>query len=101
MNKNFLILGIVFIVLGTVVYAVASYTDLLGGRTHHIIPLGGLGVAVLGVLIIVGGVMMGKPGAAAGGQFKCAQCGAVFGSQSALDQHAKAKHPDTTAPSKP
>jgi C2H2-type zinc finger len=99
MNRNLLILGIVFIVLGVAVYAVASYTDLLGGRMHHIIPLGGLGAAVLGALIIVGGVMMGKPGATAGGEFKCAQCGAVFGSQSALDQHSKAKHPDATAKS--
>jgi hypothetical protein len=98
-NKNFLVLGIILVAAGIAVYVVASYTDVLGGRTHHTIPLGGLGIAVLGVLIIVGGVMMGKPGAAASGQFKCEQCGAVFGSQSALDQHTKAKH-GTPAPAK-
>jgi len=94
MNKTFLSLGIVLLAIGVVVYAIASFTDLLGGRTHHTIPLGGIGLAVLGVLIAVGGVMMGKPGGmgAKSDQFKCAQCGAVFGSQSALDQHTKAKH---------
>jgi len=92
-NKSFLVLGVVLLAAGIATYAVASYTDLLGGRTHHIIPLGGLGLAVLGALIIVGGVMMGKPAAGAtAGQFKCAQCGAVFGSQTALDQHTRDKH---------
>jgi len=92
-NKTFLVLGVVIIAAGIATYAVSSYTDLLGGRTHHTIPLGGLGLAVLGVLIIVGGVMMGRPAAgAAAGQFKCAQCGAVFGSQAALDQHTRDKH---------
>ena len=36
--------------------------------------------------------MMGKAGAKTGGQFKCAKCSAVFGSQTALDQHTKDKH---------
>ncbi len=92
MNKVFLALGVVLLALGIAVYIVASDTDLLGGRTHHIIPLGGIGVAVFGALIAAGGVMMGKSGGAATSQFKCATCGAVFGSQAALDQHSKAKH---------
>lgn len=92
MNKTLPILGGLLIAAGVAVYVVASYTDLLGGRTHHIIPLGGLGLAVLGALVIVGGMMMGKSGGVAVEQFKCTQCGAVFGSQSALDQHTRAKH---------
>jgi hypothetical protein len=90
-NKTFLVLGVVLLVAGVAVYYVAANTDLLGGRTHHIIPLGGIGLAVLGALIAVGGVMMGKAAGKAG-QFKCAKCGAVFGSEIALDQHTKDKH---------
>ncbi len=92
MNRTFLILGIVLLVLGIAAYFVTADTTLLGGRTHNIYPFGGIGLAVLGALILVGGVMMGKPGGGTTGQFKCAQCGAEFGSQSALDQHTKAKH---------
>jgi hypothetical protein len=92
MNKMFVALGVVLLALGIVAYYITSQTSLIGGRTHNIYPLGGIGLAVLGALIIVGAMMMGKPGATAAGQFKCAQCGAEFGSQSALDQHSKAKH---------
>ncbi len=96
MNKTLPILGGVLIAAGIAVYVVASFTDLLGGRTHHTIPLGGLGLAVLGALVIVGGMMMGKSSGVAVEQSKCSQCGAVFGSQSALDQHTKAKHSGQT-----
>lgn len=92
MNKTFVALGVVLLALGIVAYYITSQTSLIGGRTHNIYPLGGIGLAVLGALIIVGAMMMGKPAAGAGGQFKCAQCGAVFGSQTALDQHTKDKH---------
>lgn len=93
MKKTFLIFGVVLAAVGAVVYYVASYTDLLGGRTHHTIPLGGLGLVVLGALILVGGVMMGRPaGTSTANQFKCDKCGAVFGSQTALAQHSKDKH---------
>ena len=92
MNKTLISLGVVLLALGVAAYFVTADTTLLGGRTHSIYPLGGIGLAVLGALVAVGGVMMGKPGTPAGGQFKCATCGAVFGSQTALDQHAKDKH---------
>ena len=92
MNKSFIVLGAVVLVLGIAAYVVAADTNLLGGRTHNIIPLGGIGLAVLGALIIVGGAMMGRPRVAGANQFKCATCGAVFGSQTALDQHTKDKH---------
>lgn len=93
MNKTFLIIGAVLAAVGAIVYYVSSYTDLIGSRTHHTIPLGGIGVVVLGVLIILGGVMMGRPaGGGSANQFKCDKCGAVFGSQTALAQHSKDKH---------
>ena len=91
MNKTFIIFGIVLLAVGAIVYYLTSFTSLLGGRTHNIIPLGGIGLAVLGALVAVGGAMMGKAGGKVD-QFKCAKCGAVFGSQTALDQHSKDKH---------
>ena len=92
MNKTFLLLGVILVVVGAAGYYVTADTTVLGGRTHNIYPLGAIGVAVLGALIAVGGVMMGKPASGTTGHFKCSQCGAEFGSQSALDQHTKAKH---------
>ena len=91
MNKTFLGLGIALLAVGVAAYYVASQTQLIGNRTHNLIPLGGIGLAVLGALIAAGGVMMGKAGGKTN-QFKCAKCGAVFGSQIALDQHTKDKH---------
>jgi C2H2-type zinc finger protein len=92
MNRSFLVLGIILLALGIAGYYITSQTSLIGGRTHNLYPLGAIGLAVLGALIAAGGVVMGKPGAKTGGQFKCATCGAVFGSQTALDQHKKDKH---------
>jgi hypothetical protein len=92
MNRTLLVLGVVLLILGVAGYYVTSQTNLIGGRTHSTYPLGGIGLAVLGALIAVGGVMMGKAGAKTNSQFKCAKCGATFGSQTALDQHSKDKH---------
>jgi hypothetical protein len=92
MNRTLLALGIVLLVLGIAGYYVTSQTNLIGGRTHSTYPLGGIALAVLGALIAVGGVMMGQGGAKTSSQFKCAKCGATFGSQVALDQHSKDKH---------
>lgn len=92
MNKSFIILGIIVAVLGAGGYIDSTYTHIILTGTHHTIPLGSLGLAVLGVLLAVGGVLMGKPAAAATNQFKCSTCGAVFSSQTALDQHTNAKH---------
>lgn len=85
-------MGIILLALGIAAYVVTSQTSIIGGRTHNIYPLAGIGLAVLGALIAVGGVMMGPMGAKAANQFKCAKCGAAFGSQAALDQHSKDKH---------
>jgi hypothetical protein len=87
-----MVLGIVLLALGIAGYYVTSQTNLIGGRTHSTYPFGGIALAVLGALIAVGGVMMGKVGAKTTNQFKCDKCGATFGSQTALDQHSKDKH---------
>lgn len=92
MKGSFLIVGIVLLALGIAAYVVTSQTSLIGGRTHNIYPLAGIGLAVLGALIAAGGVMMGPPGAKTANQFKCDKCAATFGSQAALDQHTKDKH---------
>jgi hypothetical protein len=92
MNRNLLVLGIILLALGIAAYIVTSQTSLIGNRTHNIYPLGGIGLAVLGALIAVGGAMMGQSGAKTANQFKCDKCGATFGSQAALDQHTKDKH---------
>lgn len=92
MKRSFLVVGIILLAVGIAAYLVTSQTSLIGGRTHNIYPLAGIGLAVLGALIAVGGVMMGPPGAKGANQFKCDKCGATFGSQAALDQHSKDKH---------
>ena len=73
-------------VVGVVVYAVFASAG------HHTIPLGGIGLAVLGGLIAAGSALMKPAGGKVAGQFKCDKCGATFGSQAALDQHTKDKH---------
>ena len=92
MQRTFLIVGIVLLALGIAAYIVTSQTSLIGGRTHNIYPLGGIGLAVLGALVAVGSAMMGPARAKTADQFKCDKCGATFGSQAALDQHSKDKH---------
>ena len=92
MKRSFLIVGLTLLALGIAGYVVTSQTDLIGGRTHNIYPLGSIGLVVLGALIAVGGVMMSQAGAKSASQFKCDKCGMTFGSQAALDQHSKDKH---------
>jgi hypothetical protein len=96
-KRSFLVLGVVLLAVGIVVYVLSKYTDLILGRSHSTIPFGAIGLAVLGALIAVGGVMMGQAGTKATNQFKCAKCGMMFGSQAALDQHSKDKHGMKTA----
>jgi hypothetical protein len=92
MKRNLLVLGIILLALGIAAYIVTSQTNLIGGRTHTTYPLAGIGLAVLGALIAVGGLMMGQAGSKTTNQFKCDKCGMTFGSQGALDQHSKDKH---------
>jgi hypothetical protein len=81
--------GIILLIVGVAIFAVSSYTDLLFGRTHHYIPAGGIGIAVLGgILSILGATSK----ATATTEFKCASCGATFGSEMALKSHTKDKH---------
>ena len=86
MNRPGLIVGIILLVAGVAVYVYFSSAG------HHTIPLGGIGVAVLGALIAAGSALMKPAGARVAGQFKCAKCGMTFSSQAALDQHSKDKH---------
>ena len=92
MNKPFIILGIIVALVGIGGYIDSTSTHIILTGTHHTIPLAGLGLTVLGALLAVGGVLMGKPSVSAATEFKCATCGAVFSSQKALDQHSSAKH---------
>ncbi len=85
MNKALIILGVVLVIAGIGVAAFYGFT----ARTR---VYGGYGIAIVGVLIAIGGAMMKAPGAAAAGQFACAKCGMKFASQAALDQHTKDKH---------
>ncbi len=88
MNKNLLILGIVLIVAGT---AGAGYyiSQSEAGRLR---TYGLEGIAVLGVLLVIGGVMMKPKTLSAATQFNCSKCGATFSSDTALKSHMKDKH---------
>jgi uncharacterized membrane protein len=88
MNRNLLILGIILIVAGA---AGAGYyiTQNESGRLR---TYGLEGIAVLGVLLVVGGVMMKPKAMSAVTQFNCSKCGATFNSDMALKSHMKDKH---------
>jgi len=83
------ILGVVLLVVGVVVAVIFGLTSLTG-RTHAIIPAGGIGIAILGGILSILGVT--AKGESQVGQFKCQVCGAVFGSDLALKSHSKDKH---------
>ncbi len=75
--------------MGVVVAVLFGLTNVTG-RTHQIIPAGGIGIAILGgILSILGATSKAENQA---GQFKCQVCGAVFGSDTALKSHTKDKH---------
>ena len=91
MKTQTVILGIVLLVAGLVVFVIFQFNPgNIAGRTHQIIPAGGIGLAILGgILTLLGATskLSTQPG-----QFKCQTCGAVFGSDTALKSHAKDKH---------
>jgi len=89
MKMPMLVLGVVVLVAG-----LGTWGYLYSMNIHHTIQLGGLGLAVLGAIIAVGGAMKTvSVGATTGaGQFACAKCGAKFGSEAALNQQTKDKH---------
>jgi hypothetical protein len=97
MRREILILGIIILIVGI---GVAAYYGFVP-RTR---VYGGYGLAVIGIIIAIAGVMMGPsmPPKTTAGQFACQKCGAEFASQNALDQHNRAKHPmespNTTTP---
>ena len=85
MNKPMVILGVILVIAGI---GAAAYFG-FGTRLRD---YGSYGIAIVGVLIAIGGVMMKPGGTTPKGQFKCAKCGMTFSSQAALDQHSKDKH---------
>jgi hypothetical protein len=90
MKMPILVLGVVVLAAG-----LGTWGYLYSMNIHHTIQLGGMGLAVLGAIIAVGGAMMktvtvGDTKGA--GQFACAKCSAKFASEAALNQHAKDKH---------
>jgi hypothetical protein len=89
MKMPVVILGVLGLVAG-----LGTWGYLYSMNIHHTIQLGGIGLAVIGAILTVAGAMMKtvSVGGTPKGQFKCAKCGATFGSQSALDQHNKDKH---------
>ena len=79
----------ILLVVGIVVAVIFGATQVTG-RTHQIIPAGGIGLAILGgILSILGATAKTS---ASTGQFKCQACGAVFSSDTALKAHTKDKH---------
>ncbi len=84
-------LGIVLIVLGAIVFVIFQFNPgNLAGRTHQIIPAGGIGLVILGGILSILGVT--SKSVSQSNQFKCQTCGAVFGSEVALNSHTKDKH---------
>src|SRR5947209_10760703 len=88
MNKNLLILGVILIVVGA---AAAGYFISIG-ESGRLRTYGSEGVAVLGVLLAIGGFMMKRSSAVTTQQFSCSKCGATFNSDMALKSHMKDKH---------
>ncbi len=90
MKMQIVVLGVILLIAGAVVAVLFGATNILGGRTHQIIPAGGIGIAVIGVIITALGATSKISSPA--GQFKCQSCGATFGSEAALKSHSKDKH---------
>ncbi len=93
MRKAIVILGVLILIAG--IGIAAYYGFVMRNRVY-----GGYGLVVVGVIIAIGGAMMGPSTVMKTGQFTCEKCGAQFGSQVALDQHSRDKHP-MQAPSQP
>ena len=83
-------LGIILLIAGAGAAVVLGFTTLYQNRTHVSLTAGGIGLAVIGVIITALGVTSKTGGAPA--QFKCQACGATFGSQEALNSHSRDKH---------
>ena len=81
--------GVILLVIGAVVAVLFGLTTVTG-RTHALIPAGGIGLAVIGAIIAALGATS-KAGSASS-EFKCQACGATFGSQEALNSHTRDKH---------
>jgi hypothetical protein len=90
MKMPLLVLGVVVLAAG-----LGTWGSLYSMNIHHTIQLGGIGLAVLGAIIAVGGAMMKTVSVGdtkGAGHVSCAKCGAKFASEAALNQHTKDKH---------
>ena len=89
MKTQTVVLGVILLVVGIIVAVIFGATNVTG-RTHQIIPAGGIGLAILGGILSI----LGATSKAIGqeGQFKCQSCGAIFGSETALKSQNKDKH---------
>lgn len=87
MKKYIVILGIILLIAGI---AGAAYYGFAARRLVY----GSYGIAAVGVIVAALGALMKTTavGGTSKSEFKCAKCGASFGSQAALDQHSKDKH---------
>ncbi len=81
--------GVVLLIVGVVVAVLFGATNVTG-RTHAIIPAGGIGLAIIGAILAALGATSKTSSPAS--QFKCQACGATFASQEALNSHSKDKH---------
>lgn len=86
LKREIVILGVLILIAGVGIAAFYGFH----ARTR---VFGAYGIAVIGALVAVGGVMMGSSTTKSTSQFTCAKCGSGFGSQAALDQHSRDKHP--------
>lgn len=89
MKTQTVVFGVVLLVIGVVVAVLFGLTTITG-RTHQIIPAGGIALAILGGILSLLGAT--SKAAAQTTEFKCQSCGATFGSEAALKSHTKDKH---------
>ncbi len=90
MKTQTVVIGAILIMIGVIVAVIFGATSITG-RTHQIIPAGGIGIAILGGILSLLGATS-KKGGGQEARFKCQSCGAVFGSDAALKSHSKDKH---------
>ncbi len=83
------VFGVILLVVGAVVAVIFGATTITG-RTHQIIPAGGIALAILGGILGLLGATSKTTSQT--GEFKCQFCGATFGSETAVKSHTKDKH---------
>jgi hypothetical protein len=85
LNKNLVIVGAVLALVGLIVNVAFDLDNV------YDMTLAGLWLLTL--IVVAAGAFMGGRPMAGSQQFRCAKCGASFGTQSELDEHSKKMHP--------